>query len=72
MGYVTITTKCTEFYAFLPGTRIEMLKVGVYYYMIEITEIPSINPLYPPIFGGLLKLGKRPQTPGRKYPEPLF
>jgi hypothetical protein len=40
--------------------------------MIEITEIPSINPLYPPIFGGLLKLGKRPQTPGRKYPEPLF
>ena len=34
-------------------------------------EIISINPLYPPILGGLFEAGGHPQTPGRKYPAPL-
>jgi hypothetical protein len=29
----------------------------------ETAEIVSINPLYPPIFGGLLKLGNTPRPP---------
>jgi len=32
-------------------------------YLIETAEIVSINPLYPPIFGGLLKLEDTPISP---------
>ena len=32
----------------------------------------SINPLIPQDRGIFFKLGGHPQTPGRKYPAPLF
>jgi hypothetical protein len=44
MGYVTITTKCTELGASPPGTRVEMSQVGGYHYIIETDEILSVNP----------------------------
>ena len=39
---------------------------------MENAEMVSINPLYPPIFGELIKLGDTPRPPGRKYPARLF
>jgi len=41
------------------------------YYHIEIAEIVSINPIIPQSWG-TFKAGGYPQTPGRKYPAPLF
>jgi len=34
-----------------------------YLFYEETAEIPSINPLYPPILGGLLKAGGTPPRP---------
>lgn len=39
--------------------------------LIDIAEIPSINPLCPPILGDFIRLGGTPQIPDRKYPAPL-
>jgi hypothetical protein len=39
--------------------------------LIETAEIVSINPLIPQDWG-TFKSGGHPQTPGRKYPAPLF
>ena len=41
-------------------------------YSKETVEILLINPLYPSILGDFFKAGGHPQTPGRKYPAPLF
>ena len=38
--------------------EIAVIRVRAY---VETAEIASINPLYPPIFGGLLKLGDTPR-----------
>jgi hypothetical protein len=40
-------------------------------YSKETSEILLINPLCPPILGDF-EAGGHPQTPGRKYPAPLF
>jgi hypothetical protein len=39
--------------------------------LMESAEIVLINPLYPPFLGDIIA-GGHPQTPGRKYPAPLF
>jgi len=44
-------------------------KRALYFY--ETAGIASINPLTHNL-GGLFKAGGHPQTPGRKYPAPLF
>ena len=41
-------------------SEIAVIRVCAY---VETAEIVSINPLYPPIFGGLLKLGDTPRPP---------
>ena len=49
----------------------EWLRIRCKRVYIYKAEIVLIKPLYPQVLGGFLS-GGHPQTPGRKYPAPLF